>query len=106
MEQIQKGKVCTKCEEWKLLEGFPKKKSGKNGIDSKCKECHKQYAKQYRQENRELLNERSRQYNQENKEVVNERSRQYNRENRERVNERSKRYYYEKVKGKKHVDQG
>ena len=39
----QKGKVCTKCKEYKLLSEFYKHKNYKGGLKSDCKSCHKEY---------------------------------------------------------------
>jgi hypothetical protein len=60
----QKTKGCTKCQEElpATTEFFHKNKSKKDGLCSKCKECKKQYNKQYYQDHKEEFKEKNQQY--------------------------------------------
>lgn len=46
-------KVCNKCFLEKSIDHFGKQKTGKNGVRSSCKECHNNYNKTWRTENKE-----------------------------------------------------
>lgn len=46
-------KTCTTCHEEKTLDSFTVDKGGKFGRHSKCKECKREYSRQYRQDNPE-----------------------------------------------------
>jgi hypothetical protein len=72
-------KTCGKCGETKGLDGFYKNKTGKFGVRSGCKTCHKVY----QQENREAIAERKKVYRQENRETIAARNKVYQQENRE-----------------------
>ncbi len=84
-------KTCTKCGETKPFTEFYKHKISKDGYRSQCKSCRKQY----RQENREAINERERRHYQENKEAIKERKRRHYQENKETIAERARRRYQE-----------
>lgn len=43
-------KVCTKCKVEKNLEDFPNKPGGKGGLDSRCKDCRKEYGRNHAKE--------------------------------------------------------
>lgn len=45
------SKACTKCKEEKPLQKFYKNKGGKDGLNSKCKNCRRIYAQQHRKKN-------------------------------------------------------
>jgi 5-methylcytosine-specific restriction endonuclease McrA len=98
-------KVCTKC--GRLLVAysgnFRKAKKGKWGLYASCKRCEKQYyeehkeqiaekSKQYYEENKEYYAEKSKQYYEENKEYYAEYMKQYYEENKEQIAERNKQY--------------
>ena len=55
-------KKCTKCKETKDLTSFPKKNTGKGGLDPRCKKCKKDYDSSYRKKNREKLNASHREF--------------------------------------------
>jgi len=78
------SKKCCKCKEVKHIEFFCKHKGKKDGYDTMCKACHKQW----RKENKERIAERNKQYYQENK----ERNKQWRKENKERIAERHKQW--------------
>ncbi len=42
-QEYQKGKVCGKCKEYKLLSEFSKTKSKKDGLQYLCRSCSKEY---------------------------------------------------------------
>ena len=75
-------KKCSKCKEEKPLEEFNKCKSTKDGRQSICKECRKQY----RENNKEKIREWNKQYSENNKEKKREYNKQYRENNRERLN--------------------
>ena len=96
------SKKCTKCGEVKQIECFSKDKGKKDGYQTLCKSC----IKQYYEENKERINERKKQYREENKERIlkrqkqyyeknKERRKQYNQENKERKAEYNKQYSQE-----------
>ena len=66
------NKKCSECEVVKPLDEFSKHKRQKDGLQGQCKECVKEYNKQYHQDNKEKRNKQKAQYYQENKEKVNE----------------------------------
>ena len=110
-------KVCSKC--GKILVAysgnFAKQKNGKYGLKCDCKICTNEYAKQYREDNKdyykqyyednkEKINERKKQYYEDNKdyykqyyednkEKIAEQNKQYYEDNKEKINERKKQYY-------------
>ena len=114
-------KKCTKCGKWLVAStvNFSRAKNGRYGLNSKCKECNKQYYetnkeriaerdKRYREANKERIAERRKQYYQANKgkeaenmkqwyeankEKVAEYHKQYREANKEKITERRKRYY-------------
>ena len=74
-----KNKTCPKCEKVKDLTEFSKHRQRKDGVQSYCKQC----AKQWRQDNRERILERKKQWRQDNRERILERQKQYYQDNRE-----------------------
>lgn len=80
-------KKCGKCKKKKPLEGFYKNKSKKDGLQSRCKDC----IKDYNAKNREVRLKKQREYYELNKEAQRQRGRIYylnNKENR-------KKYFHE-----------
>jgi hypothetical protein len=95
-------KRCTKCGELLVANtnNFRKTKGGKYGLRSSCKRCEKQY----REQNRDKILERSKQYRQNNKykikqyyennkDKILECNRQYRQNNKEKIAELNKQYY-------------
>ena len=67
-------KKCTGCHQIKPFDDFYKHKMGKNGLQSKCKSCYKQY----RSDNHHKMVEYRKQYYRENKESICYNINQYN----------------------------
>ena len=91
-------KKCTKCGEIKLAttEYFSEKKRYRFGLFSQCKVCEQKYGKQYRQDNKEHIQEYQKEYNkqyyQDNKEHCLEYGKQYHQDNKEYFQEHYKQY--------------
>ena len=81
-------KVCGKCKVEKSFAEFSKHSSKKDGLQSECKSC----AKEYLQDNKERLKERAKQYYEDNKELIKETQKQYKQTNKERIKEYNKEY--------------
>ena len=90
-------KICSKCGEEKpaTTEYFRKAKANKDGLMRQCKDCTKEYYKQYRKENKEKLKEHKKQWRQENKEYYLEYNKQYYKENKEKIKEYLKQWRQE-----------
>ena len=97
------GKVCTKCGEWKPLDEYNKHKLGKYGRQSKCRECQKEYKKQWHQNNKEYCKEYGKQWrgnnpeyrkqhHQNNKEYYKEQHKQWKENNKEHLKEYKKQW--------------
>lgn len=102
-------KICKKCGIEKPLCEFSVRKEGKDGHRNECKECvkdyHKQYAAIYYLNNKEQIDKRNSQYNKtekckehkkeyydKNKDVINEKAREKYIENKEIINKKHKEY--------------
>ena len=74
-------KKCSKCGEWKVANNFNfrKKKKGKWGLYSQCKECESKYKKQWDENNKEYHKE----YYKNNKEYIKECNKQWRENNKE-----------------------
>ena len=90
---------CSKCGEWLVANkiNFWKRKSGKYGLTSRCKQCHKEYInkvyiKQWREQNKKRINERNKQWRELNKEYY----KQWRQTNKEYIREYKKQYSKEK----------
>ena len=90
LEAIE-GKVCSKCGTWKLLEEYNKNKTNKDGRQSKCRECQKEYKKQWSKNNKEHRKEYNKEYmkqwRENNKEHKKEYDKQYYQNNKEQIKE-------------------
>lgn len=83
-------KRCHKCKAIKPLSDFHKLTKSKDGHQSKCKDCKKQYHLQ----NKDRKSEKDKERYQENKEEVKKRTNQYYHENIDIIRQRRKKYYY------------
>jgi len=90
--KITMEKKCTKCKEVKSLDEFSNAKHGKHGKQYRCKDCDKEY----KENNREKVNEYSKEHRLKNKEYHKEYSKIYHKEyyknNKEKSKEQSKKY--------------
>ena len=88
-------KKCTQCGETlpATTEYFHKKKTGKYGLNSKCKKCRAEYHKQYNEDNKDKTAERWKQYYENNKDKERERKKQYREDNKDKISEYHKQYY-------------
>lgn len=93
-----KTKICSKCREEKPMTNtfFAKRKTGKDGFASWCKECKKQYDKNRRAEmkrlNPEALKEIHKEKYQQNKERIKKYSKKYYKDNREKYRAHEREY--------------
>lgn len=71
------SKFCTCCFEEKTIDLFSKKKTGRHGVRSQCKQCLLVKNKQYVRNNSEKSNARSRQWKKDNPDKVLEYKKQY-----------------------------
>ena len=77
MKNFKDSKICGKCNVEKLFIEFTKHKLGKYGLQSACKECRNEKAKEYRENNKEKIKEVSKQYKENNKEYHKEYNTEY-----------------------------
>lgn len=69
---------------------FNKKPGGKNGINSRCKECISLYTKQYALINVDKMRKKNKKYKQENKEKIKVKDKIYSQKNKEKIYARQK----------------
>lgn len=76
-------KTCSKCktEYPATTEYFSQKNSSKDGLDGRCKACHREY----RAANKEKINKYNREYNAANSEEISEQKREYYEANKEKI---------------------
>lgn len=70
-------KICTKCGVEKPLSEYNKRKSGKHGVEAQCRDCRKQYGRQYRKDNKEYVYRTIREWKINNPVKVNEYKRRW-----------------------------
>lgn len=87
------GKRCTKCGEWKGLEGFAKAKLGALGRAATCRDCFRQY----RRENHEAILAQKKEYRETNRSLIVEKNSQFYQSNRETILAKQKKSYEAKV---------
>jgi len=85
-------KRCSKCEIKKELTEFSKDKTSKDGLQYKCKSCHKEYSKK----NKDNENERSKKWREQNKDKV----KKWREQNKKHIKE----YYSEYQKNRRNTD--
>ena len=85
-------KHCTKCNVTKSIENFSKHKSTTDGFRNQCKDCIKQYNKQYQIDNKKTIMARDKKYYQNNRDTIKNRNKKYYQANALRLNTRNKEY--------------
>jgi hypothetical protein len=80
-------KKCTKCGVVKSLDEFFNDKSKKDGKQSRCKDCDKEY-----KENNKEYNKTSRKYYENNKEKIKNANKKYREKNKEKIKNANKKY--------------
>jgi len=88
-------KTCTKCGETfpRTKEFFQADKNRKHGLKNWCKQCAKEYHKEYYQNNREHIKEYNKEYYQNNREHIKEYNKEYRQNNKEHIKEYNKEYH-------------
>lgn len=85
-------KFCNTCKQTKATSEFYKASRERDGLQSKCKQCTKEYAKNYRASNVEKEKQRHAKYHQENKDAINARTSQWQKNNPEKRRAKSRRH--------------
>ena len=71
---------CGTCHEIKAVSEFSKCKSKKDGVDTRCKDCRKEYDKEYRKENKDKRREYYAEYYKQNKDKLVAYGKEYSKE--------------------------
>jgi len=85
-------KICKICKVEKDISLFNKKIKGKDGLNTKCKDCEREYNKNYYKLNKEYFKEHNKKWNENNRFLKNEIAKSYYYNNIELCSERSKKY--------------
>lgn len=91
--EFVEAKECRECFNIEKLTNYYTQKKGLGGRTSTCKDCVLRKRADYREENREIVNERNRVYRSENKDSISEYKREYRKMNKagERASEQRRR---------------
>ena len=81
-------KVCSRCKVEKDFSEFHKDCTKKDRLQSRCKDCEKEY----QQNNKEKIAEGQRKWRENNKEIIAEKAKKYRENNREKIVERETKY--------------
>ena len=86
---------CSCCGEWLVANtvNFHRKKDGKYGLHSRCKECSRKYSKQYYETNRDSMIEYQKQWYKGNRNKKLEYQKQWHQDNRDKKLEYDKRWH-------------
>jgi len=95
-------KQCSRCGQVKPVEEFGKRPKNKDGLMGWCKACYQVWHREWYQNNKEKVRQKSRNYAKTEKRQ--EYLKKYREENKERTREYHKQYYEENKK--KHLEQG
>lgn len=85
-------KTCTKCHATKALEAYNRNAQCKDGLHPYCRDCQRDYKREWDIANREKQRQYKREHYQANREQELERHRKYRQENRDRRNEYNRRW--------------
>jgi len=86
-------KICSKCKIEKDVSLFNKRAKSVDGFRYECKECQKKDGILYRENNKNIIKEKTKDYKQKNKKLLNEKGKVYYKNNIIKENYRSKKYY-------------
>ena len=99
-------KICIVCKQNLDESQFYKRKDNIDGLRNDCKNCNKKYHKNYREDNKEILIEKSKQDYKKNREKRLNKNKEYNRLHKKEIKEYIKNYYENnKKKIKKYLKQ-
>jgi 5-methylcytosine-specific restriction endonuclease McrA len=91
------NKICNKCKESKSLDQFYKRKNGKYGVRSNCKECSIKISMEYYTNNRNRIRKQRKEYHKEyhsnNRDKRRKYMKEYRNNNRDRLIKYQKEYY-------------
>jgi hypothetical protein len=87
--------LCRKCGEYKHQCEFNKDSNRGSGYAYYCKECKKEYDREYRKRNRKKRNAQIREWHGRNKESQTLKRKEYYRENKKYISDKQKNYYVE-----------
>lgn len=85
-------KNCFNCGDDKPLDEFPIKKSTKDGLHSRCRECLIEYNKEYRKNKKATKRDLTPEQKEKMRLYKREYNKKYNQENKEKIEEREKEY--------------
>jgi hypothetical protein len=85
-------RICTKCGVEKDIIEYSLHKPNKDGIHKWCKNCVKNHAKEYHENNKTIIKEKHKKYYQENKKSINECSKKWKELNQTKIKEYRKKY--------------
>lgn len=94
-------KICTKCKQQKPFDSFYKTAKQKDGLQTRCITCTKEYKKDYYKLNKDKINEKNRKYHQINSQKINQQKTQYIKKNIDKLKEYRKQYGRENFKKRK-----
>jgi hypothetical protein len=94
-------KKCTKCDEFKVLNDFHKRKDSGDGRRSNCIACSSSYNKERYDEKRDVILQKGKEYRKENKEHYNSGVRKRRAENKEGVKKTNRRCYVKNAEKRK-----
>jgi hypothetical protein len=86
-------KVCSKCQDEKLLCDFQKDKSKKSGYKSQCKLCISNQHRLYRNNNRDEISKKRRKYYLDNLELTKKKDKEYRIKNQDKLKQKQKEKY-------------
>ena len=90
-------KKCYICKKEKPLKEFWKNKARHDGLNNRCKDCEKEYARTKRERNPEGYKNKANRYYQKNKEKINKKRKEWFKKNRYKLNAHKKVHYALKV---------